>query len=122
MLRKPILVTFCLLVLGPAWSALAGFDPTLAVYWPLDEGAGTVATDMSGHNVNGTISAGPTWVAPGKIGAGALRVTGSGDVRGPHVALDNRSFTIAFWVNPTLSTSGSQIVFSTLSSNATQTS
>jgi len=97
MLRKPIPVTFCLLLLGPALSALAGLDPTLAVYWPLDEGVGTVATDMSGHGINGTISAGPTWVAPGKIGAGALRFTGTGDVRGPHVAIDNRSFTIRPW-------------------------
>ncbi len=122
MLRKPILVTFCLLLLGPAWSALAGLDPTLAVYWPLDEGKGTVANDASGHGVNGTISAGPVWATPGKIGSGALRFTGSGDVRGPHVAIDRRSFTIAFWVNPTLPASGSQIVFSTLSSNAQSTS
>ncbi len=122
MLRKPILVTFCLLLLGPAWSALAGLDPTLAVYWPLDEGAGTVATDMSGHAVNGTISAGPTWVAPGKIGVGALRFTGTGDVRGPHVAMDQRSFTIAFWVNPTLPASGSQIVFSEQVSGANSVS
>ncbi len=122
MLRKPILATFCLLLLGPAWSALAGLDPTLAVYWPLDEGAGTVATDMSGHGVNGTISAGPTWAAPGKIGAGALRFTGTGDVRGPHVAMDQRSFTIAFWVNPTLPASGSQIVFSEQVSGANSVS
>ncbi len=117
MLRKPILVVFCLLLLGPAWSALAGLDPTLAVYWPLDEGAGTVATDMSGHGVNGTISAGPTWVTPGKIGAGALRFAAAGDVRGAHIALNQQSFTIAMWVNPQLV--GSQILFSEVQSSST---
>ncbi|MCL5279087.1 MAG: discoidin domain-containing protein, partial [Planctomycetes bacterium] len=120
MFRKPILVTFCLLLLGPAWSALAGFDPALAVYWPLDDEAGTIAHDMTVNANNGTISAGPTWATPGKIGSGALRFTGAGDVRGAHVALDNRSFTIAFWMNPTLPASGSQIVFSTSQSSATQ--
>jgi hypothetical protein len=122
MLRKPILLMFCLLLLGPAWSALAGLDPTLMVYWPLDEGAGTVATDMSGHGNNGTIGAGPAWATPGKIGAGALNFTGTSDVRGPYVAMNNRSFTIAMWVNPRLPASGSQIVFSQVQSSATQLS
>jgi hypothetical protein len=116
MLRQSVLVMCC--VLGLAGSALAGLDPDLAVYWPLDEGAGTVANDLTGNGHNGTISAGPAWVTPGKIGSGALQFTGSGDVRGSHVALDSRSFTIAMWVNPTLP-SGSQIVFSTQSSSAT---
>ncbi len=88
MLRKSVLVVFCTLLLGPAWSALAGFDPTLAVYWPLDEGTGTIAHDMTVNANNGTISAGPTWVTPGKIGVGALKFTGTGDVRGTHVAMD----------------------------------
>jgi regulation of enolase protein 1 (concanavalin A-like superfamily) len=88
----------------------------------MDEGTGTIVNDLSGHGVNGTIAGGPAWTAPGKIGTGALRFTGAGDVRGPHVAIDSRSFTIAMWVNPTLPASGSQIVFSTLSSNATSTS
>ena len=110
-----------LLLLGPAWSALAGFDPALAVYWPLDEGTGTVANDASGKGVNGTISAGPTWVTPGKIGTGALRFAAAGDVRGAHVAIDNRSFTIAMWVNPAID-DGSQILFSEQSSGANSVS
>ncbi len=121
MLKKSILVTFGLLLLGPAWSALAGFDPSLAVYWPLDEGTGNVATDASGHGVNGTISAGPTWVKPGQIGNGALRFTGTGDVRGAHVALDKRSFTIAFWINPTLPATN-YIVFSEVQTGSTDLS
>jgi hypothetical protein len=121
MLRKSILAVSCILLLGLAWSALAGYDPTLAVYWPLDEGKGTVATDATGKGINGTISTGPTWVTAGKIG-GALNFTGTGDVRGPHVAMDQRSFTIAMWVNPRLSASGSQIVFSEQVSGANSVS
>ncbi len=119
MLRRSVLVMFCALVVGLAGSAFAGLDPDLAVYWPLDEGAGTVAADLTGNGYDGTISTGPTWVTPGKIGDGALQFTGAGDVRGSHVAIDNRSFTIAMWVNPTLPSSGSQILFSTQSSGAT---
>jgi hypothetical protein len=121
MLRKSVLVVLSILLLGPALSALAGFDPTLAVYWPLDEGKGTVATDATGKGINGTISAGPTWVTAGKIG-GALNFTGTGDVRGPHVPMDSRSFTIAMWVNPRLPASGSQIVFSEQVSGANSVS
>ena len=116
MLRKSILMALCVLLLGPALSALAGFDPSLVVYWPLDEGKGTVANDASGNGNSGTISTGPVWATPGKIGAGALRFTGAGHVRGPHIALNTQSFTIAFWINPTLPASGSQIMFSEVQS------
>ena len=115
MLRKSTLAVSCLLLFGAAWSALAGFDPSLAVYWPLDEGTGTVANDASGHGANGAISATPTWVTPGKIGASALRFTGNYQVLGPHIAMNGQSFTIAFWINPTLPASGSQIMFSEVS-------
>ncbi|MGE5293399.1 MAG: LamG domain-containing protein, partial [Solirubrobacterales bacterium] len=118
MLRQAVFVTFCALMLASAGPAFAGMDPDLALYWPLDEGAGTAANDLTGNGHNGTIAAGPVWVTPGKIGDGAIQFTGTGDIRGSHVAIDNRSFTIAMWVNPTLP-SGSQIVFSTQSSSAT---
>jgi len=37
-------------------------DPNLVGYWPLDEGAGTVAIDWSGHDNHGTLTNGPQWV------------------------------------------------------------
>ncbi|HSW01114.1 MAG TPA: LamG-like jellyroll fold domain-containing protein [Sedimentisphaerales bacterium] len=115
MLRKSVLVGFCVALLAPALSALAGMDPTLMVYWPLDEQSGNIAKDLSGNGNDGTISAGPTWVA-GKLG-GALRFAGAGDVRGRYVAMNNRSFTVAMWMNPVLG--ASQIVFSQVQSGAT---
>jgi regulation of enolase protein 1 (concanavalin A-like superfamily) len=112
MLRKSVLAVLCVLVLGPAWSALAGFDPSLVLYWPLDEGAGTVANDLSGHGNNGTLQGGPTWVTPGQIGAAMLRFPGSNStyVSGPHIAFNNSSFTIAMWINPVVT--ASEIFFS----------
>jgi len=118
MLKKSVLVGFCVALLTPALSVLAGMDPALMVYWPLDEQSGNIATDMSGKGNNGTVSAGPTWVA-GKLG-GALRFAGAGDVRGPHIPLNNRTFTITMWINPSLT--GSQIVFSEVQSGSTNLS
>ncbi len=46
MLKRSILLVFCVLVVGPAWSALAGLDPSLALWLPFDEGEGTVAYDL----------------------------------------------------------------------------
>ncbi|MEN6337692.1 MAG: LamG-like jellyroll fold domain-containing protein [Phycisphaerales bacterium] len=115
MLRKSVLVGFCVALLAPAMSVLAGMDPSLVVYWPLDEQSGTIAKDMSGNGNDGTVSAGPTWVA-GKIDGG-IKFAGAGDIRGPHIALDNQSFTIAMWINPSLT--GSQILFSEQQSSST---
>jgi hypothetical protein len=49
------------------------------LYWPLDEGSGTVATDASGNGRNGTIDLGvSSWIAPGVAsswGSNAIDVT-----------------------------------------------
>ncbi|MHC4521322.1 MAG: LamG domain-containing protein, partial [Planctomycetota bacterium] len=59
---------------------------------------------------DGTIEGGAAWV-PGMLGT-ALQFNGS-DTRivAPDIPLDNRSFTVAMWVNPQLS-SGEQVVYS----------
>ncbi len=98
MYRKPILAAFCVLLLGPVWSASAGFDPNLVAWWPFDEGSGTIAGDWSGNGYDGTIGGGTQWVA-GMLN-GALQFNGSdAEVVAPHIAFDNRSFAIALWVN-----------------------
>ena len=109
MLKRSILVSLCILVLGPAFSAWAGLDPTLAGWWSFDEGAGTVAHDGSGNGNDGTLAGDAAWVA-GYLD-GALQFNGSNaQVVAPHIALDNQSFTIAMWINPVLT--GSAIIFS----------
>jgi len=37
----------------------------LLAWWPLDEGAGTIANDFSGNGYNGTVSSGVTWLTGG---------------------------------------------------------
>jgi len=98
MLRKSVLVILGSVLLGPAWSAFAGFDPNLVAYWPFDEGAGTAAADLSGNGNDGVLNGGPAWIV-GQIG-NALDFRGTNSyVTAPHIPLDNRSFTIALWVN-----------------------
>ncbi len=85
-----------------------GSDPSLAGWWKFDDGAGTVAKDSSGNGNDGTLSnPAPTWTT-GTMG-GALQFNGSTSVTAPHIALDNRSFTIALWINPVLT--GSAVPF-----------
>jgi len=116
MLRRPVLVVFCVLLLGSAGAALAALDPDLVAYWPYDEGAGTVANDLTGNGNDGTLEGGATWVA-GQLD-GAIQFNGSNaDVHAPHIAFDNRSFTITMWVNPVLTASA--IVFSQRESDST---
>ncbi len=107
------------LVLGPvsaAWAQPEG----LVAYWPFDEGQGETAIDASGNGNDGTLSGGATWVA-GQIG-GALQFNGSNAyVTAPHIPFDNRSFTIALWVNPG-GLSGQQSVFSQTESRNTNLS
>jgi len=44
-------------------TTLAPFLSGLVGYWPLNEGAGTIAYDRSGYGNNGTLVNGPTWIS-----------------------------------------------------------
>jgi hypothetical protein len=60
-----------ILVLGlAAGGARADVRSGLVGYYPLDEGTGTVAHDMSGKGHDGTLYNGITWISPGYQGAG----------------------------------------------------
>ncbi len=115
MWQKCVLRVLSILVLGPALAARAGFDPNLAVYWPFDEGQGVVADDVSGKGNQGTLFNDPAWVAGRRDGA--LRFNGLNSyVEGAYIPLNNRSFTVAAWVNPVLTASA--IVFSERQANS----
>jgi hypothetical protein len=91
----------------------------LVAYWKFDEGSGTTAVDTSGNGNDGTIEGGAEWVA-GQLG-GALEFNGSGArVVASNIPFDERSFTIAMWVNAVLYT-GEQVVFSTGLTGSTNT-
>ncbi len=119
MLHRSIVVLVSVLVLGPALSALAGLDPDLVAWLPMDEGSGTVAYDGSGNGNDGAIEGNVTW-ADGYLD-GALNFGGSDSgVRMPHIAFDSQSFTIAMWINPVLS--GSAVLFGQAQSGSTDQS
>jgi len=112
MSKKLIYLVSFILVLGLVLtSAAKAADPDLVGHWMFDEGSGTTAYDSSGNGNDGTLQGDPQWVE-GQLGGG-LEFDGS-DARvvAPNISLDNRSFTIAMWVNAVLYT-GEQVVFST---------
>ncbi len=78
---KCVYIISLILVLGlAAGGANAGIRSGLVGYYPLDEGSGNVAHDMSGQNHNGTLHNGITWISPGYLGGG-VNVDGITDTR-----------------------------------------
>ena len=61
-----------------AWPAvdlgLGAIPDGLVGHWPLNEGVGTTADDASTNGLTGALTGSPlpSWVTPGKVGAGAL--------------------------------------------------
>lgn len=79
--RKYVCVMSLVLTLGlAAGTAGAGITTGLIGYYPLDEGAGNVARDMSGAGHNGTLYNGATWISPGHQGSG-VNFNGTTDTR-----------------------------------------
>lgn len=83
-------------------SSVAGVaEEGLVAYWPLDEGSGKTATDVTGNGHNGTFFDSPKWV-PGKFGM-ALEFDGQNDrvVIKDDEALDiTKHLTLMAWFNP----------------------
>ncbi len=85
-------------------SSLAQAD--LVAHWPLDDGSGAVAVDVTGNGHDGDLIDGPEW-AEGLYG-GALLFGGSpAKVDVPYsAALNPEVFTVSVWANPDPSGSG----------------
>ena len=60
----------CLVAVLTASVAHADIRSGLVGYYPLNEGTGTIAHDMSGSGHDGTLYNGVTWIAPGYQGGG----------------------------------------------------
>ena len=71
----------------------------LLVHWMLDEGSGTIATDMSGNGRDGTFTNDPQWVS-GHNSAGALHFDGIDDfvVHSLGQTETFATFSLALWV------------------------
>jgi alpha-L-arabinofuranosidase len=69
-------------------------------HWTFDEGSGTTAADLSGNGNTATLQPGVVW-APGKVGSGAVALSGSADsfLTASRRAVDtSQSFSVAAWV------------------------
>jgi hypothetical protein len=102
---------------GSVWRAMGPLNraaPTVVTqgligYWPFDEVSGTIAADLSGNGLNGTLVNGPVWQPTGGIQGGALSFDGVNDrvsVADPGAgsALDfptGTSITITAWIKTT---------------------
>ncbi len=71
-------------------------DPDLLGYWTFEEGAGTVAADLSGNGNDGTLTNGPVWVT-GRFGGG-LHFDGDDDYVDTGSTEDLARWTICCWV------------------------
>lgn len=72
----------------------------LAGWWKFDEGAGTVAKDISSGGYDGTLENDPSWVA-GRVGPKALQFDGTNDtiLVPSSLGVGTTTFTVALWVN-----------------------
>ena len=98
MCRRMIYVISLVVVLCAAGSASAD----LVAHWPLDEGTGTIAEDVTGNGNDGTLQGEPLWVA-GKYGA-ALEFDGDDYVDCGNQDILNfgtNDWTITAWIKTT---------------------
>jgi len=72
MRRELIMTLMVVAVLLGGWSPAYAADPSLAGWWKLDDGAGTVAADASGKSVDGVLFGNPAWDTEGVYGGGLL--------------------------------------------------
>jgi hypothetical protein len=101
---------------APEWITPTTPDAAgLAARYTLDKDA----KDSSANALNATVEGNAQWLQ-GKLD-GAMQFNGANiRVVAPHIALDNRSFTVAMWINPVLY-AAEQVVFSQTQSSATNT-
>jgi len=74
-------------------------DPDIVAYWPFNEGTGSVVTDLSQNNYDGTFFGGVTWTEG--IYGNALQFNGSDAYVGTGQSFLNNldGFTLAGWVS-----------------------
>ena len=92
--RKLICLFSFILVLGLAGSSLA----ELVMYWPLDEGTGTTAMDVTGNGNDGTINGTANWVSG--MNNLALDFDGSSTYIGVDHEIVRGTWSLAMWIRP----------------------
>ena len=109
-----ILFTFCSL-------HLSGQSSGLVAAYNFNEGSGSTVTDLSGHNLNGTI-VGATWTTQGKYGD-ALLFNGTSsyvDLGNPAALQLTGSITLEAWIKAAATPDDGQIVAKSNDSSGSQ--
>ena len=81
----------------PTSDTATSSEPTLEAFWQLDDGAGSMAFDASGHGMNGALVNGPLWTT-GRFG-GALGFDGIDDCVVTSFVENLPAWSVAAWVS-----------------------
>ena len=95
-------------------------DEELLLYFSFDDENGEAVEDLSPHKNDGTIVRTVEFVE-GKVGQ-ALKFSEAGEVKAPHIPLNDKSFTVTLWAKPMLTSGDQQHIFSQTQANGTNTS
>jgi len=83
-------------VLVMVWAGIASAE--LVMYWPLDEGSGTIAVDVTGNGHDGTIGGTAKWVT------GKNNLALDFDGRSTYIDMDDEivrgTWSLALWLRP----------------------
>jgi hypothetical protein len=118
-IRFVVTLVLAFLVIPYVTNALDIDDEELLLFFPCNE-EGDVVEDWSPHGNDGEVVGTVEWV-DGKYGM-ALSFEETGEVKAPHIPLNDKSFTICMWVKAALSGGSEQCVFSQMQANAQNTS
>lgn len=95
-------------------------DEELLLYFSFDDDNGNAITDLGPNGNDGEIVGSVDFVE-GKIGQ-AVEFGEAGEIKAPHIPLNDKSFSVTLWANPALSGGDQQCVFSQTQVNGANTS
>ena len=95
-------------------------DKELMLYFSFDDDKGNAVEDLSPHGNDGEI-VGTADFVEGKVGQ-AIKFSQAGEVKAPHIELNDKSFTVTLWAKPKLTGGDQQCVFTQTQVNAANTS
>ena len=115
-----LIILTTMLVLPHHTDAFKLKDEELLLYFSFDDDKGNTVKDLSTHKNDGDI-VGTVDFVEGKVGQ-AIKFTEAGEVKAPHISINDKSFTVTLWANPMLVGGDQQCVFTQTQANATNTS
>lgn len=115
-----IIILIGMLVIPHHSDAFKLNDKELLLYFSFDKDKGNDVKDQSVHKNDGE-TVGTVDFVEGKVGQ-AAKFSQAGEIKAPHVSLNDKSFTVTLWANPMLAGGDQQCVFSQTQVNATNTS